>query len=117
MEKLKMQTANKADENFKKPEAMLPNAVIETINENGEVVQASDKNKPKIDLNELPEWQVKQFCRALYVEDTLYRMPSFPPAQNSCPGSFSFSFFGKVASNRSKASGFFSQTKYPSGSL
>ena len=31
--------------------------------------------------------------------------------QNSCPGSFSFSFFGNVASNVSKAFGFFSQIK------
>ena len=38
MEKLKMQTANKADENFRKLAAMFPNAVTETINENGEVL-------------------------------------------------------------------------------
>ncbi|WP_296035053.1 site-specific DNA-methyltransferase [uncultured Gemmiger sp.] len=44
MEKLKMQTANKADENFKKLAAMFPNAVTETINENGEVVRAIDKD-------------------------------------------------------------------------
>lgn len=31
--------------------------------------------------------------------------------QNSCPSSFSFSFFGNAASNFSKASGFFSQLK------
>ena len=39
MNKLRMQTANKADENFKKLAAMFPNAVTETIDENGEVVQ------------------------------------------------------------------------------
>ena len=39
-----MQTANKADENFKKLAAMFPNAVTETINENGEVVRAIDKD-------------------------------------------------------------------------
>ena len=44
MEKLKMQTANKADENFRKLAAMFPNAVTETINENGEVVRAIDKD-------------------------------------------------------------------------
>lgn len=44
MDKLKMQTANKADENFKKLAAMFPNAVTETINENGEVVRAIDKD-------------------------------------------------------------------------
>ena len=40
MDKLKMQTVNKADENFKKLAAMFPNAV----DENGEVVRAIDKD-------------------------------------------------------------------------
>lgn len=44
MDKLKMQTANKADENFKKLAAMFPNAVTETIDENGEAVRAIDKD-------------------------------------------------------------------------
>lgn len=45
MDKLKMQTANKADENFKKLAAMFPNAVTETIDETtGEVVRAIDKD-------------------------------------------------------------------------
>ena len=44
MDKLKMKTANKADENFKKLAAMFPNAVTETIDENGEVVRAIDKD-------------------------------------------------------------------------
>ena len=44
MDKLKMQTANKADENFQKLVAMFPNAVTETIDENGEVVRAIDKD-------------------------------------------------------------------------
>lgn len=39
-----MQTANKADENFKKLAAMFPNAVTETIDENGDVVRAIDKD-------------------------------------------------------------------------
>lgn len=39
-----MQTANKADENFKALAAMFPNAVTETIDENGEVVRAIDKD-------------------------------------------------------------------------
>lgn len=42
--KLRMQTANKADENFRKLAAMFPNAVTETINANGEVVRAIDKD-------------------------------------------------------------------------
>ena len=44
MDKLRMQTANKTDENFRKLAAMFPNAVTETINENGEVVRAIDKD-------------------------------------------------------------------------
>ena len=44
MDKLKMQTVNKADENYKKLAEMFPNAVTETINENGEVVRAIDKD-------------------------------------------------------------------------
>ncbi len=44
MEKLKMQTANKADENFKKLSELFPNAVTETINEEGEVIRAIDKD-------------------------------------------------------------------------
>ena len=44
MDKLRMQTANKADENFKKLAAMFPNAVTETIDENGEAVRAIDKD-------------------------------------------------------------------------
>ena len=39
-----MQTANKADENFRALAAMFPNAVTETIDENGEVVRAIDKD-------------------------------------------------------------------------
>lgn len=44
MDKLKMQTANKADENFKKLAAMFPNAVTETVDKSGEVVRAIDKD-------------------------------------------------------------------------
>lgn len=44
MDKLRMQTANKADENFRKLAAMFPNAVTEAIDENGEVVRAIDKD-------------------------------------------------------------------------
>ena len=39
-----MHTPNKADENFAKLAAMFPNAVTETIDENGEVVRAIDKD-------------------------------------------------------------------------
>ena len=44
MDKLKMHTPNKADENFSKLAALFPNAVTETIDENGEVVRAIDKD-------------------------------------------------------------------------
>lgn len=44
MEKLKMHTPNRADDNFKKLAALFPNAVTETIDENGEVVRAIDKD-------------------------------------------------------------------------
>ena len=44
MDKLKMHTPNKADENVAKLAAMFPNAVTETIDENGEVVRAIDKD-------------------------------------------------------------------------
>lgn len=46
-----MQTANKADENFKKLAAMFPNAVTETIDENGEVVRAIDKDVLMQEIN------------------------------------------------------------------
>lgn len=51
MNKMKMQTANKADENFKKLAAMFPNAVTETIDENGEVVRAIDKDVLMQEIN------------------------------------------------------------------
>ena len=44
MDKLKMQTVNKVDENFKKLSEMFPNAVTEGIDEKGEVVRAIDKD-------------------------------------------------------------------------
>ena len=44
MDKLKMHTPNRADDNFRKLAALFPNAVTETINENGEVVRAIDKD-------------------------------------------------------------------------
>ena len=44
MEKMKMQTADIANENFLKLAALFPNAVTETIDESGEVVRAIDKD-------------------------------------------------------------------------
>ena len=42
MDKMKMHTPDLADENFRRLAALFPNAVTETINENGEVVRAVD---------------------------------------------------------------------------
>lgn len=51
MDKLKMQTVNKADENYKKLAEMFPNAVTESIDENGEVVRAIDKDVLMQEIN------------------------------------------------------------------
>ena len=44
MDKLKMQTENQADSNFKKLAALFPAAVTETVNKKGQVVRAIDKD-------------------------------------------------------------------------
>lgn len=44
MDRMTMRTPNLADENFRKLAALFPNAVTETVNENGEVVRAIDKD-------------------------------------------------------------------------
>ena len=44
MHRLRMQTENKADTNYRKLAEMFPNAVTETIDENGNVVRAIDKD-------------------------------------------------------------------------
>ena len=51
MDKLRMQTANKADENFKRLAEMFPNAVTEAKDENGEVVRAIDKDVLMQEIN------------------------------------------------------------------
>lgn len=52
MDKMKMQTANKTDENFKKLAEMFPNAVTETIDDaTGEVVRAIDKDVLMQEIN------------------------------------------------------------------
>lgn len=51
MDKLKMHTPNKADENFKKLATMFPNAVTEAVDENGEVVRAIDKDVLMQEIN------------------------------------------------------------------
>ena len=44
MEKLEMHTPDLAEENYKKLTALFPNAVTETIDEEGHVVRAIDKD-------------------------------------------------------------------------
>ena len=51
MDKLKMHTLNKADENFRKLAELFPNAVTETIDENGVVVRAIDKDVLMQEIN------------------------------------------------------------------
>ena len=51
MDKLNMHTPNLADENFRKLAALFPNAVTETVNENGEVVRAIDKDVLMQEIN------------------------------------------------------------------
>ena len=51
MDKLKMHTPNKADENFRKLAELFPNAVTEAIDENGEVVRAIDKDVLMQEIN------------------------------------------------------------------
>jgi hypothetical protein len=46
MDKLKMQTPNLADRNFAALHALFPNAVTETIDENGAVVRAIAQAHP-----------------------------------------------------------------------
>ena len=46
-----MQTVNKADENFKKLSELFPNAVTETINEEGEIIRAIDKDVLMQEIN------------------------------------------------------------------
>lgn len=46
-----MKTANKADDNFRKLASMFPNAVTETIDENGKVIRAIDKDVLMQEIN------------------------------------------------------------------
>ena len=52
MENLKMHTPDLAKENFRKLAAMFPNAVTETINEDGEVVRAIDADVLRQEISE-----------------------------------------------------------------
>ena len=51
MDKMKMQTKNIADENYEKLAKLFPNVVTETIDENGQVVRAIDKDVLMQEIN------------------------------------------------------------------
>lgn len=51
MEHMKMETKNIANENFEKLVELFPNAVTETVNENGEVTRAIDKDVLMQEIN------------------------------------------------------------------
>jgi adenine-specific DNA-methyltransferase len=51
MDKLKMHTPDLAEGNYRKLAALFPNAVTETIDENGEVVRAIDKDVLMQEIN------------------------------------------------------------------
>lgn len=51
MNKMKMQTSDIADENFRKLAALFPDAVTETVNADGEVVRAIDKDMLMQDIS------------------------------------------------------------------
>ena len=51
MEKLKMQTKNIADEKFEKLREMFPNAITETVDANGQIIRAIDKDKLSQEIN------------------------------------------------------------------
>lgn len=51
MEKLKMHTPNLADENYEKLAALFPNAVTESIDDEGNVVRAIDKDVLMQEIN------------------------------------------------------------------
>ena len=67
MNKLKMQTANKADENFKKLAEMFPNAVTETIDENGKPKEKPIKPLPYTNIAPDPGFRdadtAKRVCK------------------------------------------------------
>ena len=51
MDKLKMQTPNRAEENYKKLASLFPEAVTETIDEDGNVIRAVDKDVLMQEIN------------------------------------------------------------------
>jgi len=72
MDKLKMHTPNKADENFQKLIQLFPNAVTESIDENGNVVRAIDKDILMQEIN----------CKVVEGKEERYQF-TWPDKKNS----------------------------------
>lgn len=51
MDKLKMHTPDRAEENFRKLAALFPDAITESLDENGQVVRAIDKDVLMQEIN------------------------------------------------------------------
>ena len=60
MDRLKFQTSNMADKNFHKLVELFPNIVTETIDENGEIVRAIDKDML---MQEISVKEIKRYER------------------------------------------------------
>ena len=69
MDKLRMQTANKADENFRILSELFPNAVTETIDENGDVAS--------FDLDAYTKWLVNNASQGAYPGNELKGVIAF----------------------------------------
>lgn len=72
MDKLKMHTQNKVNENFKKLIEMFPNAVTESIDENGDIVRSIDKDILMQEIN----------CKVVEVTEERYQF-TWPDKKNS----------------------------------
>ena len=72
MDKLKMHTPNKADENFQKLIQLFPNAVTESVDENGNVVRAIDKDILMQEIN----------CKVVEGKEERYQF-TWPDKKNS----------------------------------
>ncbi len=101
MDKLKMHTPNKADENFKKLAALFPNAVTETIDENGVVVRAIDKDVLMQEISTTvvegrderyqftwPDKKKSVLLANAPISKTLRPCPEESVSKNGTPGSF-----------------------------
>ena len=101
MDKLKMHTPNKADENFRKLAALFPNAVTETVDENGMVVRAIDKDVLMQEISTTvvegkderyqftwPDKKKSVLLANAPISKTLRPCPAESVGKNGTPGSF-----------------------------